>query len=144
MQRSDFDELNLPSDVVAVTERAFARIAPKWWPNNPGAALVIPRAHVENIYDVPPEDGHAVWDLTQRIAAAMRSSYDCQGVSTRQHNEPAGGQEVWHLHVHVFPRYADDNLYRRNDESRFVCPSEREPYANTLRNILGAPYALDG
>lgn len=140
MQRSDFDELNLPSDVVAVTERAFARIAPKWWPNNPGAALVVPRAHVENIYDVLPEDGHAVWDLTQRIATAMRSSYGCEGVSTRQHNEPAGGQDVWHLHVHVSPRYAGDDLYQRHDESRLVSAAEREKYAGILRGVLGGTH----
>ncbi|MCL2515551.1 MAG: hypothetical protein FWF16_06340, partial [Microbacteriaceae bacterium] len=48
-------ELNLPSDVVAVTDRAFAQVAPKWWPGNPGAVLVMPRAHVENVYALSPE-----------------------------------------------------------------------------------------
>lgn len=137
-----FDERNLPSDIIAVTERAYARIAPKWWPGNPGAVLVIPRVHVENIYDLSPEVGRAVWELTQQVAIGMRSSYDCEGTSIRQHNEPAGNQDVWHLHVHVFPRYAEDRLYQRQDEARWVAPSDREPFALQLREALGLPFTV--
>lgn len=143
IQQGIFDERSSASDVVAVTERAFARVAPKWWPGNPGAVLVIPRAHVENIYDLSPPDGSAVWELTQRVATAMRSSYGCEGISIRQHNEPAGDQDVWHLHVHVFPRHSDDRLYQRHDEAQWVAPSAREPFASRLRGALGEPFAFD-
>ena len=101
---------------------------------NPGAALVIPREHHENLYDLPPATGHAVWDLTQRVAVAMRETYSCDGTSIRQHNEPAGGQDVWHLHVHVFPRYAGDGLYERHAESHWPPPEERAAYADRLRH----------
>ena len=143
LQQGIFDERNQQTDVIAVTERAFARIAPKWWPNNEGAVLVIPRAHVEHIYGLTPEDGHAVWELTQRVAVGMRSAYACEGTSVRQHNEPAGDQDVWHLHVHVFPRYAGDDLYRRHDQSRWVPPGDREPYASRLREALGLPFSFE-
>lgn len=143
LQQGIVDERNLPSDVVAVTERAYARIAPKWWPGNAGAVLVIPRAHVENIYGLTPDDGQAVWDLVQRVAVAVRSAYGCDGTSIRQHNEPAGDQDVWHLHVHVFPRHQDDDLYRRHDQSRWVAPDEREPYAAKLRKTLRLPFSFE-
>lgn len=139
LQQGTVDEHSVPSDVVAVTDRAFARISPKWWPENPGAVLVIPRSHVENIYSLAAADGHAVWDLTQRVAVAMRTVYDCDGTSIRQHNEPAGDQDVWHLHVHVFPRYEHDRLYQRHTESRWVDAATREPYALQLRRALGLP-----
>lgn len=142
IQQSAFDEWNQPSDIVAVTERAFARIAPKWWPANPGGVLVMPRTHVENLYALSPEGGQGVWDLTQRVAECIRSSYDCAGTSVRQHNEPAGDQDVWHLHVHVLPRHEDDRLYQRHDEARWVPASERAPYAEKLRVALGLPYVL--
>ena len=129
--------------MVAVTERTFARIAPKWWPGNHGAVLVIPRAHVENIYDLSPADGHAAWDLAQQVAVGIRSAYGCEGTSIRQHNEPAGDQDVWHLHVHVFPRFAGDRLYQRHADSQWVGPSERAHYARRLREVLGLPYAFD-
>jgi histidine triad (HIT) family protein len=137
------DQHNHPDDVVAVTPLAFARVAPKWWPGNPGSALVIPRAHHENLYAIPADVGHAVWDLTQRVARAMRSTYDCDGVSTRQHNEPAGNQDVWHLHVHVFPRHDDDRLYGRHEETRWVAVEERAPYAARLAGELGLPRTFD-
>ena len=128
---------NALDDIVAREELAFARIAPKWWPANPGAALVMPTAHHENLYDLPRDVGHAVWDLTQRVAVAMRETYGCSGTSTRQHNEPDGNQDVWHLHVHVFPRYAGDDLYVRHADTRWVRAEERAPYAALLRSALG-------
>lgn len=142
LQQGLFNDRNVESDVVAVTEHAYARIAPKWWPGNPGAALVIPRAHVENLYSLPADTSYAVWDLTQRVAVAMRGAYECAGTSIRQHNELAGGQDVWHLHVHVFPRHENDRLYQRHDEAEWVDPPAREKYARKLRDALGMPFTF--
>lgn len=137
IQHGLHNEHNQPEDVVAVTEHAYARISPKWWPGNPGAALVIPRAHHENLYAIPADVGHAVWDLTQRVAVAMRAAYECEGTSTRQHNEPAGNQDVWHLHVHVFPRFLGDRLYEQDRAARWVSAGERAPFAAKLAGALG-------
>lgn len=139
IQEGVHDVHNQPGDVVAVTDLAYARVSPKWWPDNPGAALVIPRGHHENLYDIPAGAGHAVWDLTRQVAIAMRGSYDCTGISTRQHNEPDGNQDVWHLHVHVFPRHEDDRLYQRHHDTRWATPEEREPYAARLAAALDLP-----
>jgi histidine triad (HIT) family protein len=105
---------------------------------------VIPRAHVENLYDVPNEVGHALWDLTPLVARTMRSVYDCDGTSTRQHNEPAGTQDVWHLHVHVFPRYPDDGLYVRDAQATYVEPAARTPYADLMAAQIGLPRTFIG
>jgi histidine triad (HIT) family protein len=107
------------------------------------AALVVPRVHHENLYDLPEDVGHAVWDLTQQLAVAMRTSYDCDGVSTRQHNEPAGDQDVWHLHVHVLPRHHDDRLYERHPERAWVPPTARDPYVERLAAALDRPRVFD-
>jgi histidine triad (HIT) family protein len=53
----------------------------------------------------------------------MMSAFRCQGISTRQHNGPAGDQDVWHYHLHVFPRVRDDGLYGGG----------RSPYASEER-----------
>lgn len=143
LQVGVFDDRNQASDVVAVNDRAYARIAPKWWPANAGGALVIPRRHVENLYEVEQGDGHAVWDLTQQVATAMRSSYACDGTSTRQHNEPAGGQDVWHIHVHVLPRFSDDRLYQRHLEARWAKVDERRVFAEKLRDALQLPTSFE-
>nr|WP_279672611.1 HIT domain-containing protein [Flexivirga meconopsidis] len=136
--RGEFNANNAASDLVVRRDLAFARVAPKWWARNDGGVLVIPNDHVENLYELPPEAGHAVWDLARDVAIAMRETYGCQGVSLRQHNEPAGDQDVWHLHVHVLPRYAGDDLYARHRESRWADAAERAVYSERLRAALTA------
>ena len=131
-------EAPLPQDVVAERERAVAFIAPRWWPRNRGHVLVVPRTHVADLYVVERTDHHGVVDLVQEVAVAMRATYGCSGVSTRQHNEPDGGQDVFHLHVHVFPRFADDGLYGSDPLPGFATPDERRPFARLLRGALAA------
>jgi histidine triad (HIT) family protein len=128
--------VNGDRDVILRTELATALVAPRWWPNNLGHVLVIPNAHHENLYDLPARYGHAVHDAIQQVAIAMRTAYDCAGISTRQHNEPAGDQEVWHYHTHVFPRYPDDDLYHSTIGTEFEPGPLRQSYADKLRAHL--------
>jgi histidine triad (HIT) family protein len=128
---------NRRQDVVVSAESATAFVSPKWWPNNHGHVLVIPNAHHENLYDLPAEAGHAVHDLVRDVAIAMRTAYGCDGISTRQHNEPSGHQDVWHYHVHVYPRYDGDDLYLTTAYPELVTADRRLPYAEKLRAQLG-------
>jgi histidine triad (HIT) family protein len=104
-------ESDLPLEIIHRYDDVFVKMNPKQWPNNPGAVLVIPNEHYENVYDMPPTLGTPIQAAVRDAALAMKTAYACDGVSTRQHNEPAGNQDVWHLHVHVFPRWEGDNLY---------------------------------
>jgi histidine triad (HIT) family protein len=114
----------------------MAFVCPRWWPNNHGHVLVVPIRHYENLYELAPEAGHAVHDLVRDVAIAIRSTYGCEGISTRQHNEPAGNQDAWHYHVHVFPRYAGDELYASKPYPEFVTAEQRQPYAERLRRYF--------
>jgi len=129
-------EHNRLADIAWRDEQTCAFISPKWWAGNPGHAIVIPVEHVENLYEIESDLLGAVYATAQRVAIAMREAYGCPGISTRQHNEPASGQDVWHLHVHVFPRWAGDRLYARDDEIGWTTPDERAPYADKLRGAL--------
>jgi histidine triad (HIT) family protein len=123
-------------DIVLSTEHAMAFVAARWWPNNRGHVLVVPTAHHENLYDLPAVYGHAVHDVVREVAVAIRHTYDCDGVSTRQHNEPAGYQDAWHYHVHVFPRYDGDELYNTRHLPEQATAEERAPYVNRLREYF--------
>jgi histidine triad (HIT) family protein len=127
---------NTQADIVRQNEFAIALICPRWWPRNKGHVLVVSRFHFESIYDLPREHGHAVQDLIQEIAIAIRNSYDCHGVSIRQHNEPAGGQDVPHYHAHAFPRFPRDELYSSPPIPGFVTAAERHVYAQRLRQYF--------
>lgn len=134
----DDTEWNRESDVVLRTERVTAFVSPRWWPENHGNVIVIPNEHVADLESAGDDVLGEVFAAAKRVAGAMREAYGCEGTSTRQHNGAAAGQEVDHLHVHVFPRYPGDGLYARDAEHRFAPPEERAPYAAKLRAALGA------
>ena len=129
-------ERNRLDDIVYRDAETTAFISPKRWPSNEGHVLVIPSRHVENIYTINEALLASVNSTVRAVAIAVKRTYSCDGISTRQHNEPGGTQDVWHLHVHVFPRYDSDHLYERHQEARWATPAERAPYAATLRAAL--------
>jgi histidine triad (HIT) family protein len=94
----------LPSYKVYEDDRAFAFL--DIMPRTPGHTLVIPKAPARNILDVAPDDLAHVMKVVQKIARAGMKVFDAAGVTVQQFSEPAGGQVVFHLHVHVMPRRA--------------------------------------
>lgn len=124
------------ADVVFRDDATTAFVAAKWWPANDGHVLVIPNRHSRDVYEIPEADLAAVYSTAKRVAAAIRGSYGCEGTSMRQHNELGGGQDVFHFHVHVFPRWTDDRLYERTPDARWTTPEERTPYVERLRQTL--------
>lgn len=126
-----------PTDIVRENSDVMAFISPKWIGANEGHVIVIPKRHVENLYDIANDELFAVYATAKKVAVAMKKAYVCDGVSTRQHNEPAGNQDVWHYHVHVFPRYSGDNLYLSHKEQKWVeDPNERKKFADKLKKYL--------
>jgi histidine triad (HIT) family protein len=123
-----------PGDIVLRTPTTTAWIARRWWVNNEGHVLVVSNEHVENMYEPQRELASEVHETARVVALALKRAYGCAGISTRQHNEPAGNQDVWHYHVHVFPRYEGDDLY--GSPFRDTTPEERLPYAERVRAAL--------
>lgn len=126
--------LALASAVVLVDTHVFALVPTHHYAGIQGNCLVIPRAHYENVLDMPDALGIDVFRATRRLATAMRSAFGCEGISTRQHNGPAGNQDVWHYHLHVFPRYTNDGLHA-GPKARYT-PEARIALAARLRAAL--------
>jgi histidine triad (HIT) family protein len=74
-------------------------------PRAPGHTLVIPKAPARNILDIKEEDYLHVARATRIIARAAKEAFKAEGLTIQQFNESAGGQVVFHLHVHVMPRH---------------------------------------
>jgi histidine triad (HIT) family protein len=74
-------------------------------PRCPGHTLVIPKAPARNILDISPEDFDHVARAAQKIARAAMTAFKADGITVQQFSEPAGGQVVFHLHMHVMPRH---------------------------------------
>lgn len=79
-------------------------------PRGDGHCLVIPKKPSRNILDVDVDSLAAVARTTQKLARAVVRAFSADGVTVQQFNEPAGGQVVFHLHVHVIPRFEGVSL----------------------------------
>ncbi len=79
-------------------------------PRADGHLLVIPKTPCRNMLDATPEQLAAVMATVQKMAHAVKAAFDADGVTIQQFNEAAGGQEVFHLHVHVLPRHEGISL----------------------------------
>jgi histidine triad (HIT) family protein len=73
-------------------------------PRSPGHTLVIPKAPARNILDIKPDDLAHVVRVAQKIAIAGKKAFEADGITLQQFSETAGGQVVFHLHMHVMPR----------------------------------------
>ena len=78
--------------------------------SNEGHVLVVPRKHLEQIYDLDEDTASSLASTICKVARAIRRVYNPDGLSIWQSNGPAAFQEVPHVHWHVFPRYTDDGL----------------------------------
>lgn len=123
---------DFPVEIIRRYPEVTVKLNPKWWPRNKGAVLVVPNRHYENVYELPVELGSPIQRAVRDAALAMKLAFECDGISTRQHNEPAGNQDVWHYHVHVFPRYEGDELYFAR-ETYWPAEQEMRDFADRLR-----------
>jgi histidine triad (HIT) family protein len=92
----------LPCHKVYENDKAFAFL--DIMPRAPGHTLVLPKASARNLLDVAPDDLSDVIKTAQKIAKASIQVFGADGITIQQFNETAGGQVVFHLHVHVIPR----------------------------------------
>ena len=77
---------------------------------NPGHVLVATRRHAATLLDITPEEAAAVMQTAQRVARAVQATFDPPGLTLLQANGREGDQTVFHFHMHVVPRHADDGI----------------------------------
>jgi histidine triad (HIT) family protein len=90
--------------------RGHADVVPRDHTRHREEALVVPRNHSRNLYEAPDEDLEHTVTAAKRLALRMRDTLGCDGINLLNSCEPAAWQTVFHLHVHVIPRYEDDPL----------------------------------
>lgn len=79
-------------------------------PASKGHALILPKVHAKNIYELPDELAGKVFLLAKKMASAMTEALQCDGFNILQNNGEVAGQTVFHFHMHLIPRYKEDNV----------------------------------
>ena len=121
------------SDIVYKDDAVMVFVASYFIGNNSGNLIVVPIEHHENIYDLPDELGAHIFAIAKKFSLIMREAYGCQGVTALQNNEPAAGQHAFHYHLHLFPRYDNDDIYAHMNSKRETTAEERWPFAEKIR-----------
>ena len=131
------DTLLKQADLVYKDDLVSAFVNSFWIPTCEGHVIIVPNEHYENIYDLPDKVGERVFVVARKIAFAMKKAYTCDGITTMQKNEPAGGQHAFHFHFHIYPRY-DGDSFDINQSKKTVLSDlkERIKYAEKLKKCL--------
>ena len=105
-------------------------------PLTPGHVLVVPRRHAASLAELDPDDGAELFRVAQHVAVALRRSpLRCEGVNFLLADGAAAGQDVFHTHLHVFPRFDGDGLALRTPADSAERPrSELDATASALRD----------
>lgn len=109
-------------------------------PVNPGHVLVVPVRHAAGLVDLDAEAGAQIFRVAQKVAGALgRSGLPCDGINFFVADGEAAGQEVFHFHLHVFPRVPGDGFGLRFGDHYFHKPgrTELDAAAERIRGALG-------
>lgn len=97
--------------------------------------LIVTKKHIENIYQMDEKLGEAVIRETIRIAKAVKKGLNPDGVNLIQNNEPASGQEVFHFHLHVKPRWHKD-LVKLHLDTGIASEDEKKTATDKIKSAL--------
>jgi len=122
----------IPADIVYEDEYTLAFLDVK--PMNPGHTLVVPKKFVRNIFDVDDETLAIVMRTARKVALALRETLGAEGVNINNNNELAAGQIVFHYHIHIIPRFANDGIVLQHGKP--YPPGESAKIASKLRQAL--------
>ena len=78
-------------------------------PATKGHSLILPKDHFANLFELPEETAGKAMILAKKMASLMKEKLHCDGFNVVQNNEECAGQTVFHFHLHLIPRYVDDN-----------------------------------
>ena len=119
----------VPASLVYEDEKAMAFLDIR--PLNEGHTLIIPKEHYETVFDIPQKLIMHLHGITKQVAIAVKKATKADGIGIMQQNGEAAGQEVFHLHIHIIPRYEGQKLPRFSD----IKEADKEKLSQTAAKI---------
>lgn len=124
----------IPAHIVYEDDQVLAFLDNQ--PVHLGHTLVIPKTGYVNLFELPPELFAHLATVTHKIAHAVRDVTDADGINIHMNNGAAAGQEVWHAHLHVVPRFTDDHSYTAPTRDPAIDDKAVTHFATTLAGKL--------
>jgi histidine triad (HIT) family protein len=101
-----------------------------------GHSLLIPKKHFVNIYDTPQDIGEKIYPVLTKLSIAIKKATNCDGLNVIQNNEEAGGQEVFHSHIHIIPRFKNDGIKFSHIHKSYENNEEMKKMAENIKNNI--------
>lgn len=124
----------IPAEIVYEDEQTLAIL--DITPVTRGHTLVLPKKFARNVFDADDETLASVMKTVRKISIALRESLGAEGANVHINNEPVAGQLVFHLHVHVIPRFQNDGLQHWHGKP-YATVEESKDVADKIRQALG-------
>lgn len=122
----------IPSQMVYENDRVCAFLTLN--PYNEGHTLVVPKQHAENLVESSPEDFAAVMNAVQTLAPKIIQAVGAQGFNTIINSGAASGQEIFHTHTHIIPRFENDGFARWPHKE--MTQEQMDATAEKIRNYI--------
>ena len=123
----------IPSDTIYEDEDF--RVILDLSPISPGHALILPKNHSKNLFELDEDTAKKALLLAKRVGGAMMEALDCKGMNLLQNNGEEAGQTVMHFHIHLIPRYAGDDG-KSNWEAHASDPETQKKLAAKIREAV--------
>jgi histidine triad (HIT) family protein len=123
----------IPSAKVYEDEATFAFLDIR--PIHKGHILVIPKKHCRNTFDMDEDTQSALIHTSAHVARALKEAVNADGINIIMNNEGAAGQEVFHAHFHIIPRFTGDNVFTPPKHAHYT-EGEMETLATTIATHL--------
>lgn len=104
-------------------------------PATKGHAIIIPKNHVANIYELSEEDASKIFVVASKVAKILKEVLGCEGMNILQNNGEIAGQTVFHFHLHLIPRYVGDNVSIEWSHKK-VSKEELEDLSNMIKDKI--------
>lgn len=105
-------------------------------PVHKGHVLVVPKRHFVNIFDTPDTEAEEIYKVARELAKAVTEATGCDGVNIVQNNNAAAGQEVFHSHLHIIPRFEGDELRFASIHKEYEGFDEMGEMAENIKGCL--------
>lgn len=129
-------EAGLEDAVVVYRDEHLIAFADKF-PFTPGHTLLMPRRHVQDLYAMPSGLAAHLYAFAPTLARTLKRAFSADGITCIQNNERAGGQSVFHFHMHFVPRTAGVELFQRLHDRVEAPVEDRERIFAPVRAMLG-------
>lgn len=123
---------DIPSEKIYEDDHVFAFLDIN--PVNPGHTLVVPKMHSQNLYDTDDATLASIMAAVKKIAIAVKQAVSADGINIEMNNDPAAGQVIFHIHVHIIPRSKDDGAHHW--EKMPYSEGEDKRVAETIRKAF--------